>query len=59
MKPLKLLIVVVLLATLGCAVLLPVAKFLAIPVAQALLEDDDKDETKDERNEDEPRENQE
>ncbi len=59
MKPLRLLIILLVLAVVGCAVLIPVAKFLAIPVAQHLLADDDKDESKDERNEDELKENEE
>lgn len=61
MKPLKLLIILLVLATVGCQVCPLVFKYLAVPLTRAYLADDDKaddekDETEDEQNEDEIKE---
>lgn len=54
MKPLKLLIILLVLATVGCQVCPLVFKYLAVPLTRAYLADDDKaDDDKDEETKDE------
>lgn len=54
-----LVVAVCLLAAPGCAILIPIAKVLAIPIAQHILDSDDKndkDESKDDHEDEKPKE---